>query len=126
MLPLILLILAVIYSICHLSITRHQNDIVEIFLSYTIFFNIGVMGLLGFYAHTFMPSETAKEIRWATGSPFQFEVTVAHLAFGVLGILAIWLRGLFWVATILGNAIFLLGAFGGHIIQYSHGDTARL
>lgn len=126
MIPLFLFILAVIFSIGHLFISKHPHNRTEAFLSYLIFFNIGIMGLLAFYAHIFMPDEIAKGIGWTPGSPFQYEIGAVNLAFGVLGVLSLWLRGLFWVATVLGNSIFLLGAFVVHLIQYSHGDTAPL
>ncbi len=126
MLPFILFILAILFSIGHVWMKKHRENTVEIFLFYIIFFNIGIMGLLSFYAHTFMAAEIARQIGWEPGSPFQSEIAVANLAFGVLGILSFCLRGLFWVATVLGNSIFLLGAFVVHLIQYSLGDTAPL
>lgn len=124
MLPLILLICAVIATFVHLYIKKEHETELETFLSYLIFFNIGVMGLLAFYGQIFLADETARSIGWAPGSPFQFEMGMANLAFGVLGILSYWYRGLFWAATLLGVSILFLGAFVGHMIQYSHGDTA--
>ncbi len=124
MLPFILFILAVVFSAIHFFLKNYQPSLLEIFLSYLIFFNIGIMGILGFYAHIFMADQIAKSIGWPAGNPFQFEVATANLAFGVLGLTAMWLRGLFWVATILGTSIFLIGAFIGHMIQFAHGDTA--
>jgi hypothetical protein len=60
--------------------------------------------------HTFRAKETAEEIGWPPGNPFQSEIAVTNLAFGVLGLLSIRFRGLFWLATAVGQAIFLLGA----------------
>ncbi len=37
------------------------------------------------------------------------ELAVAHLAFGVLGLLAIRFRGMFWFATVVGQTVFLGG-----------------
>lgn len=74
---------------------------VETFLSYILFFNMGLMGLLGAYAHVFMGPETAKSIGWEPGSPFQYEIGMANLAFCTLGILSYWFRGSFWEASIV-------------------------
>jgi len=85
---------------------------------------VGVMGLLAAYSHLFAADETAKMIGWQPGSPFQSEIGMANLSYGVLGILAFWYRGLFWFATVLGQAILYLGAFVVHMIQIGHGDYA--
>jgi len=61
--------------------------------------NVGIAGILGFYSHTFNAAATAEFIAWAPGSPFQFEVATANLAFGVLGVLCLWFGGAFWAAT---------------------------
>ncbi len=55
-----------------------------------IFARVG--GLIGFLGHTFKAQEIALKIGWQP-SPFQFEVAVANLAFGVLGILCLWQPG---------------------------------
>ncbi len=89
--------------------------LVEVLLQWSLLINVGIAGLLGFYAHAFQAAATAALIGWPPGSPFQFEVAVANLAFGVLGILCQWFRGGFWGATIVGFAVFLEGAAYGHI-----------
>lgn len=83
-----------------------------------------MMGLLAFYAHTFLADNTAEKIGWATGSPFQFEVAVANLSYGLLGIIAYVSKPPFIKATIIGYTVFVVGAFVGHLIQYQKGDIA--
>jgi hypothetical protein len=39
----------------------------------------------------------------------KLEIAVAHLAVGVLGLLSFRFRGIFWFATAVGQAIFLIG-----------------
>jgi hypothetical protein len=96
---------------------RTGRRVVEICLLYMLAIGAGVSSLLAFGAHAFFPDITARQIGWPTGSPFQFEVAMANLAFGVLGILCIWLRNSFWVATIIGFSIFWLGDAYGHFYQ---------
>lgn len=120
MVSIILFICAIIFTICHLSYKSewHFPKWVETFLAYILLFNMGFMGILGAYAHVFMAPETAQSIGWAPGSPFQFEVGMANLAFGVLGILSYWIRGRFWDAAIIGWGVLFLGCFVGHVINY--------
>ena len=88
--------------------------VVEVVLLYLLVIFTGVGGLLGFLGHTFKAQEIAVKIGWQP-SPFQFEVAVANLAFGVLGILCLWQRQGFWTATGIGYAVFLLGCAYGHL-----------
>ena len=86
----------------------------EVLLLYVLVFFAGLGGLMAFLGHTFKAQEIALKIGWQP-SPFQFEVAVADLAFGVLGILCIWQRRGFWTATGIGYATFLLGCGYGHL-----------
>jgi hypothetical protein len=74
------------------------------------------MGLLTAYAHVFDPERTSASIGWSM-SPFEYEVGMADLAVGVLGVLCLWFRGNFWLATAIANAVWLLGDAIGHIRQ---------
>jgi len=122
MISFVLFICAVIFAVIFTAIRK--RSFTKTLLYAVVFFNIGLMGLLAFYAHIFMADSTAEKIGWATGSPFQFEMGIANLSYGVLGILSLWYRGKFTLATILGYSVLLLGAFVGHLIQYSKGDIA--
>src|ERR1700678_1059943 len=86
------------------------------YLLYLLFFYVGLMGLLTAFAHVFRPVETSASIGWST-SPYEYEVGMADLTVGVLGILCLWLRGNFWLATALANSVWLLGDAVGHIRQ---------
>lgn len=96
------------------------HDRAECFLGFLLLYNLGVMGLLAAYAHVFMPDQTAALIGWKGGSPFQYEIGMANLSFGILGILAFWQRGKFWDATIIGWNVLFLGCMVGHILNYYH------
>ncbi len=96
---------------------RAASRVVEILLLYLLVVFVGAGGLLAAYAHTFRAAETARYIGWAPGSPFQFEIAMANLTMGVLGLLCIWRRGGFWLATGLASATFGFGVAYGHIVQ---------
>lgn len=123
---LIFLIMTVVVALIFINRKGYhtKGEISETFLSYLLFFNVGCMGLLAFYAHVFNADATAQSIGWAVGSPFQFEMGMTNLAIGVAGVLCYWYRGLFWMATITIVTVLFWGCFIGHLIEYSKGDTA--
>jgi len=113
-------VLAVIASIIHLLVSktpRSRRRVVEILLLYQMVFVVAVGGTIAFYGHVFIPDQIAKSIGWPTGSPFQYEVGMADGAFGFLGWICIFRRGLFWWATGLSFSFFMIGDGVGHIIR---------
>jgi hypothetical protein len=113
---LVLFIIALIAAFVHSRAFAVNFE--QILLRYIVLINMGIMGMLAAYAHIFMGPEIAKEIGWEPGSPFQYEVGVANLSYGVLGIMAFWMRRRFLTAAVIGWSVFLLGAFVGHMSQY--------
>ena len=107
----------VVVAIClHLWLGKRPvsaGRFVEVLLLYLLVFYAGVGGLMGFLGHTFKAQEIALKIGWQS-NPFQSEVAVANLAFGVLGIMCIWQRRGFRTATGIGFGIFLLGCAHVH------------
>ena len=118
MIYLVYLVVTVVAIVIHLAVAKKpltKGKVVEVILLYILFFYVGVGGILGAMAHTLWARETAIGIGWQPGSPFQFEIGMANLAFGVLGILCIWQRGKFWTATGIGVAVLFLGCTYGHV-----------
>lgn len=125
MFPVILFSIAFFAAFIRIIVTKKKlsgYDKTGIFLLYIIVLNIGIAGLYSFLGHAFFPDKIAEEIGWQTGSPFQFEVAIANLSFGVLGILSMFIRGKFWAAVVTGNSIFLWGAAYGHFVQIAKGN----
>jgi hypothetical protein len=120
MFQLIFLLLALIGASVHLALSAKRRGsaaaIAGTYLIYLFFIYVGLMGLLTAYAHVFRPLQTSASIGWAT-SPYEYEVGMADLTVGVLGILCLWFRGNFWLATAIANAVWLLGDAVGHIRQ---------
>ena len=83
----------------------------------SLVFLVGVPGIVGASGHIFAADQVAQSIGWPKGSPFQFEVGMANLAFGVLGIMCSWVTGDFWTATVVGFSVFLWGDAIGHVRQ---------
>src|SRR3954452_19933328 len=80
-------------------------------------FLVGGPGIIGFSGHVFNADQVAESIGWPKGNPFQYEVGIANLSYGVLGIACSWIHGDFWTATVIGYSVFLWGDAIGHVRQ---------
>jgi hypothetical protein len=89
---------------------------IEALFFYFLMFSIGFGFLYNFVLHTFFGEMTARFIGWAD-SPFQAEVGFASLGFSAVGFLACRRSFDLRLAAVVGPALFLLGAAGGHIYQ---------
>jgi Family of unknown function (DUF6790) len=90
--------------------------VVEALFAYFLLFSIGFSFLYNFVMHTFFGEMTARFIGWQP-SPFQAEVGFASLGFAVVGFLAYRRSFDLRLAAVVGPALFLLGAAGGHLYQ---------
>ncbi len=108
-------ILGFLFHAWKVSPTRAK--LIELALLYQIVFSLGITSLVAFYGLTFMAREIAVYTGWPA-SPFEQQLANVNLAFGALGILAIWLRGGFWVATVLGFSIWILSDGVHHLYHY--------
>ena len=82
-----------------------------------LFYLIGVSGIIGAIGHLFRADAVARAIGWPPGSPFQWEVGVACLGWGVLGLLSPANGRGFWLATIIMASIFLRGVAVEYVKQ---------
>jgi hypothetical protein len=76
----------------------------------------GANGIFTAGTHIFMPEFCAQEIGWPD-SPFQYEVGVADLAIGVLGVMAFWSNSGFRLAAAIAAIILYGGDAIGHVYQ---------
>jgi hypothetical protein len=119
---------AVVVATClHLWLGKRPvsaKRVAEVLLLYLLVIFVGLGGLMGFLGHTFKAREIALKIGWQP-SPFQFEVAVANLAFGV------------WASCASGSGdsgrppasgvlVFLLGCGYGHLRDMKHGNFTRI
>jgi hypothetical protein len=85
-------------------------------LRWSLVFGVGLNGLYSGLGHVFLPDYSAKLID-REDSPFQLEVGMADLAFGVAGLLCAWGNFGFQLATAIMAMIFFGGDAIGHIHQ---------
>jgi|SRR6185437_7531170 len=79
-----------------------------------LIFPVGLGGLWGFVFHAFSPEAASAYIGWQT-NPFEYEVGIANLAMGIIGIAAGISSIGYKKATATFVTIFLIGAAIGHI-----------
>src|SRR5262245_29907366 len=85
-------------------------------LRWTLLLSVGLQGVFTFVVHVFFPSYSAENIGWAE-SPFQFEVGIADLTVGVLGIIAFWGNFSFRLAAAIAAVVWYGGDAIGHVRQ---------
>lgn len=95
---------------------RTKAKIIELFLLYQLVFSVGVTSLIAFCAMTFYDTYVAQSLGWPT-CPFEQELANVNLSFGILGILSIWYRGLFWAATVSGFSVWIFADGIQHVFK---------
>ena len=91
------------------------DRVVRICLLHLLTIQWGLGGVWLAIPHIVVPDTIAGYIGWDPGSPFQVELGFASLGISLLGILAFWFRGKFWIAPVVAQSTFLLGAATVHI-----------
>lgn len=109
-------ILAVVFMLLHFIIRGRKISGYEIIYRWTALFAVGFSGLYAAFMHAVFPDLTAANIGW-TSSPFQFEVAMANVGFGLIGVLSFNASYGFRLATVIGNAAWLWGDAIGHLYQ---------
>jgi hypothetical protein len=118
MVSLVFLILGLVVGAVHTYLDKQPRTrvrVAQIILLWFLVITVGVSGVFAFIGHTVFADATAQSIGWPTGNPFQSEVAVANLSVGILGILCYWMRGNFWIATVIGFSVWWLGDAVVHI-----------
>lgn len=95
---------------------RNLSKAIELLLLYQLVFSVGMTSFLAFIGLTFIPEYVAAFVGWPV-CPFQQELANVNLAFGILGILCIWLRDNFWTATVFGFSIWIFADGLHHILD---------
>ena len=114
--PILSIVAWLVHLVARSEFGAGKIVITKVLLRYLLLISVGLEGVFGFYGHAFMGDQMAASIGWAP-SPFQYEVAIANLAIGSLGILCWWFEGTFWFATIVATTVWLWGDAAGHLRQ---------
>lgn len=111
-----LFVVAVFIIVVQKMIVGRRQSNSEIVFKWIALLPLGLTGIYTFIMHAFFPEITATNIGWRD-SPFQYEVAMADLAIGVLGVLSFQASFGFRLATVIGATIWLWGDAFGHMHQ---------
>jgi hypothetical protein len=95
---------------------RPDNSFAERLLNWLLLLSLGAQGIYTFIGHVFFPNYSAEHIGWED-SPFQYEVGIADLTVGVLGVLAFWGNFSFRLAAAIAGIAWYWGDAVGHVRQ---------
>jgi hypothetical protein len=97
----------IVLSIIHLVLTKKPRTLYNVCRIFLLYFLIGVglSSLNAYLLHVFYAYNIGK----ASANLFQYQLGMAYLGIGILGILCIFIRGNFWLATIIMNTVFNWG-----------------
>ncbi len=127
--PLILFIFAILVAIIHLVVSQRAFTAaraVEMLLSYIIPLNIGIGSLIIFFDYVFYGPHSDKVSSWVEGSPCQAQLSIAYLALGIAGLISIWWRQGFWIATTIISGFFIFGIAYVHFLEISEARLGTL
>jgi hypothetical protein len=88
----------------------------EELLRWSLLLPAGANGLFTAATHIMMPAYCAEQIGWPD-SPFQYEVGIADLTIGVLGVLGFWGNFSFRLAATIAAVMLYGGDAIGHVYQ---------
>ncbi|MCH9736348.1 MAG: hypothetical protein K0U78_17640 [Actinomycetia bacterium] len=96
---------------------RHRDRLaIDVHMVWWMVWVVGVASIVGAGFHIFDGANVAEMIGYTRGNGgFQWENAMGDLAIGVVGIMAYWFRGNFWLATIVVLTVQYLGDAAGHI-----------
>ncbi|MGZ8801578.1 MAG: DUF6790 family protein [Mycobacterium sp.] len=96
---------------------RHKDRAaVDVHMVWWMVWVVGIASVAGAAFHIFDGENVAEMIGYTRGDGgFQWENAMGDLAIGVVGIMAYWFRGHFWLATIVVLTIQYVGDAAGHI-----------
>jgi len=108
--------LAVFLILIHVSLRIKRVSLAEIVYRWIALFALGLAGIYTATMHFFFAEMAAAAIGW-TVSPFQFEVGMADLALGILGVVSFRASYGFRLATVIAAVCMLWGDALGHLYQ---------
>ncbi|GAB4084604.1 hypothetical protein GCM10028784_12340 [Myceligenerans cantabricum] len=96
-----------------LGFPADQVTILRTLLLHQFVTSHGFIAVAGFIINVLTPERTAAKLDWPSG-PFQIKYGFAQLGLGVMGVLAIWFQGNFWVGVLVTLYIYGLSGLWTH------------
>lgn len=106
------LLTSIIYFFIN-GLPQDTKTIYSVILLHQFVVTFGLVGVLGILVNIVFAKSTAKKLGWP-GGPFQIKYGFSQLGLGVMGIMAIWFRGNFWVGVLVTMYIYGLSGLWSH------------
>lgn len=113
---LVLWLLGLISGGVHLYVLGFPGEMSEIsrvLLLHQFVVTFGLVGVIGYVVNIARADQTAKMLGWP-GGPFQVKYGFSQVGLGVMGIMAIWFQGNFWVGVLVTMYIYGLSGLWSH------------
>ncbi|WP_100448685.1 DUF6790 family protein [Glycomyces xiaoerkulensis] len=88
-------------------------QVMKTFLLHQFAVSHGIIAVGGFIINVLQPEKTAEKLGWPSG-PFQVKYGFSQLGLGVMGVLAIWFQGNFWVGVLVTLYIYGISGLWTH------------
>lgn len=108
--------LGLISSLIHFFIIGFPDSLSEIstiVLLHQFVVTFGLVGVIGVIVNIFDADNTAKKLGWP-GGLFQIKYGFSQLGLGVMGVMAIWFGGTFWIGVLVTMYIYGLSGLWSH------------
>lgn len=109
-------LLTAFIHLCIAGFDIGSSGICEIILLHQYAVSSGLIGVIGFYINVIKADDTAKSLGWP-GGPFQVKYGFSQLGCGVMGVLSIWIRGSFWIGTLVTLYIYGISGLWSHVAE---------
>jgi hypothetical protein len=109
--------IGLILYLCHLGwalVTGSTDDWPRALVEYGVYYLIGWAAIGGGISHVFFGRRISASIGWSP-SPFETEIGLANLGFGIAGVLSLSYGAEYWWAVIIANSVFRVGAGFVHV-----------
>lgn len=112
---LVMFILASIATVVHSLVDTRQSPY-EILYRWFILLPVGITAIYVFLMHIFFPQHVSSIYGWQM-SPYQIQMAMANLGYGITAILSFKASYHFRLATVVGVTFWLWGNAVGHVYQ---------
>ncbi|WP_186785855.1 DUF6790 family protein [Paenibacillus agilis] len=113
---LLLWFLGIVSAVVHLytlDFPSATSEISRILLLHQFVVTFGLVGVIGYVVNIWKADQTAKMLGWP-GGPFQVKYGFSQVGLGIMGIMAIWFQGNFWVGVLVTMYIYGLSGLWSH------------
>lgn len=106
----------IISALIHFFITGFPDNASEIsttLLLHQFVVTFGMLGIIGVIVNIFLADKTAKKLGWP-GGQFQIKYGFSQFGIGLMGVMAIWFGGTFWLGVLVNMYIYGLSGLWSH------------